>query len=507
MNPSIETMLAELCTLVADLGKGGGQISPSIYDTAQVLRLYPPQEGVEAGLEWLLTQQQADGGWGESTAPYARDVPTLATILALNAYEQDARTAQAIEAGLAFLRQQAPQWADIPLDALPIATEMILPYLIEEAQRARLTLDPEPYAALFRLRQKKTALITSSSLRPGAAPTYSWQALGQDEGTIRPDASGGIGHSPAATAAWLRQAEQHLDLTADCATAQAYLQHAAAATGVNIPGVVPNVWPITGFELAYAPYALLITTLLQNPSVRHAVEPILDELWIIMQRGKGVSFGEYFTPDVDDTGLATAVLHATSHPVDSAAILQFKHDDHFCTFQYELNPSIFVNAHALYGLAHTGERYFAAENFLIERQCTDGRWLADKSHSSWLYVTLEVVLVLCHLGHQKEVQKAIGALIHYQKADGGWGMGETSTRIETSYALITLATANRYELLPEAGRTALQRGHEWLQQLYQPNTLSQDKLWLGKELYAPYRVDRIYELSALLSTVPEKIFA
>ncbi len=507
MNPSTEEMLAELCTLVADLGKGGGQISPSIYDTAQVLRLYPPQEGVEAGLEWLLAQQQPDGGWGDPHAPYARDVPTLATVLALHAYEQDATTQHAIDAGLTFLRQQAHQWADIPLDALPIATEMILPYLIEEAKRVQLALDPAPYAALLKLRQKKATLIAGSSIRAGAAPTYSWEALSQDERAIQPDASGGIGHSPAATAAWLRQAEQHLDLAADCATAQAYLKNAAAATGVDIPGVVPNVWPITGFELAYAPYALLITTLLQTPGVRHTVEPILDELWIIMQRGKGVSFGEYFTPDVDDTGLATAVLQATSRPVDSAAILQFKHGDHFCTFQQELNPSIFANAHALYGLAHVDEYYPAAENFLKQHQATDGRWLADKLHSSWLYTTLEVVLALCHLGHNQEVQKAIDALLHYQKADGGWGMGETSTRIETSYALITLSTAHRYALLPAAGRNALQQGYDWLHHLYQPYTLSQEKLWLGKELYAPYRVDRIYELSALLSIVSEKIFA
>ena len=39
----------------------------------------------------------------------------------------------AVEAGMAFLQLQAEQWAELPIDALPIATEMILPYLIEQA--------------------------------------------------------------------------------------------------------------------------------------------------------------------------------------------------------------------------------------------------------------------------------------------------------------------------------------------------------------------------------------
>ncbi|MBD2248543.1 hypothetical protein [Nostoc sp. FACHB-888] len=63
-NPLVLTLFTELRSLIADLGKNGGLISPSVYDTAQVLRFYPPATGVEPALEWLLTQQQADGGWG-----------------------------------------------------------------------------------------------------------------------------------------------------------------------------------------------------------------------------------------------------------------------------------------------------------------------------------------------------------------------------------------------------------------------------------------------------------
>ena len=53
-DPLIDSLSLELRQLIADLGKDGGLISPSVYDTAQVLRFYPPEEGVAPALEWLL---------------------------------------------------------------------------------------------------------------------------------------------------------------------------------------------------------------------------------------------------------------------------------------------------------------------------------------------------------------------------------------------------------------------------------------------------------------------
>jgi len=502
----IDPMLTELRALIADLGKGGGIISPSVYDTAQVLRLYPPNEDVEPAFQWLLAQQRADGGWGSAETPYARDVPTLAASLALHTHYQGKQQA-AVDAGLTFLQQQADQWAELPIDALPIATEMILPYLIEEANTCGLALNPAPYAILYQLRNRKREKIGKRPLQAGAAPTYSWEALGQHVDTLLPDQSGGIGHSPAATAAWLRQATRHSELAESCATARRYLAKAAAATRMGIPGVVPNVWPIVGFELSYAPYALLITGLLQHSALQDVIDPIMDELWVIMKRGHGVSFGQYFTPDVDETGVAMAVLQAAAYAVDHSVILQFENGNHFCTFQHELNPSVFSNAHALKALATVGKRYPAAEDFLLKRQCNDGRWQADKWHNSWLYTTLEVALTLDHLGHTIPVEKALKSFLQNQKSDGGWGGSCQSTRAETGYAIIALQMAQKRGYLDPQGAYALERGFDWLQREWQSPTKTDEMLWLGKELYTPYRVDRIYELSALLSVAQEPVMA
>ena len=504
MNDRIAAQLTELRALVNNLGKKGGHISPSIYDTAQLLRLYPPEDSAPAQ-SWLLAQQQPDGGWEAPDAPYARDVPTLAAVLALHAYQAEPAVRAAVDAGLAFLRRQAEKWADVPIDALPIAAEVILPYLVEEANALGIALDRNPYASLYALGQSKVQRVRRRTLPLGTPPTHSWEALGMPVSSVGPDHSGGIGHSPAATAAWLRQAEHEPALAEACATARRYLAGAAHATGLDLPGVVPNVWPVTGFELAYAPYTLLVTGLLDHPALQTAIEPLLDELWIIMQRGHGVSFGEYFMADVDDTGLAMAVLHTSGRRVNPSVVLQFRDGEHFCTFPHELNPSVFANAHALYGLVAAGGRDPGAERFLCNRQCADGRWLADKLHSSWLYTTLEVVLVLSRLGYMAEVQRAGAAVIQYQNAEGGWGSGLRATRVETSFALIILSVLRQCQLLDEAGYAALARGHAWLSQTYRPHAVADDRFWLGKVPYTPYRVDRIYEVSALLSIAMERI--
>lgn len=496
----IDAQFAELHSLVADLGKDGGLISPSIYDTAQVIRLHPPPEGTEPAITWLLDQQQADGGWGEPEAPYARDVPTLATVLALHVYSHNRQTAAAIDAGLTFLRRQAEQWCEIPVDAMPVAVEMTLPRLIREANAVGLQIDPNPYQLLYKLGERKCHFIQKSKPAAGSPPVHSWEAWGQEADTSLADETGGIGHSPSATAAWLQQMQrQPVPVYHELWTkGQRYLQKAAASTRSGIPGVVPNVWPITGFEKVYGPYALFITSLFTQPQLQDVLQQQIADLQLLMERKGGVSFGEAFAPDVDDTALGMIALHMTKHPVDINQIRQFKSGNHYYTFQAELNPSVFSNAHALYALSLLGEIDVDTEAFLLQQQADDGRWLADKWHSSWIYTTLEVVLALSRLGYKNALGKTVATLLNQQQPDGGWGADHRSSQVETSYAVLALHHFHRLGVLNEYGIAALKRGHAWLTHHYRPYTLMNERYWLGKELYTPYRVDRIYVLCANL---------
>jgi len=80
----------------------------------------------------------------------ARDLPTLAALLTLHLYAISAHDRKIIQSGLAFLWQHAPVWAGPLPDALPIAIELLLPRLLEEAQAAGLDVPRAPYAVLNR---------------------------------------------------------------------------------------------------------------------------------------------------------------------------------------------------------------------------------------------------------------------------------------------------------------------------------------------------------------------
>lgn len=497
MNTNTAALLTELHTLVSELGQDGGRVSPSIYDTAQVLRLYPLTKDPEPVVEWLINQQQADGGWGDPAAPYARVVPTLAALLAFQQHQCQVPPA-VFKAGYAFLQHQAPLWQAFRIDAMPIAAEMVLPYLVDEACMMGLPITCAPYHAVYQLRQQKCHQINRRALVAGTPPVYSWEALTRPLQPDLIDEAGGIGHSPSATAAWLRQATKQPALAAQCQSAIAYLKRAAALTGANIPGVVPNVWPITGFEMAYGPYALLTTKLLQQPALQAVLDVELARLHHILVRGNGISFGEYFMTDVDETATGFAALHAKGHKVDAKVIQQFKNGGHFHTFPHELNPSVLSNAHALHALACINQSSPEAAQFLRERQCDDGRWLPDKWHSSWIYTTLEAMLAFAKMDSMPEVHRAVDLLLKTQKADGGWGSGAISTQTETSYALIGLNIIQHDNSRNHSVDRAIEQGYQWLQQQSMQQTQAPERLWLGKELYSPYRVDRFYIVSALL---------
>src|SRR5262249_61914340 len=119
------------------------------------------------------------------------------------------------------------------------------------------------YGALTELGSRGRRLIAAQPSRPGAPPVHSWEAWGAQPDPGLLDGSGGVGHSAAATAAWLYAANSRPDLADARASARRFLEQAAAATGTGIPGVVPGVWPISRFEQVFGLYILLTADLLE----------------------------------------------------------------------------------------------------------------------------------------------------------------------------------------------------------------------------------------------------
>lgn len=501
----IDILLTDLRSLIANLGKNGGLISASVYDTAQVLRLCPPQQGVWPAVDWLLEQQQTDGGWGDPAAPLARDVPTLASVLALHTYGNRKATHNAARAGLAFLRRQVNQWRQPRPDDLPVGVELLLPRLLDEAAALGLELPREPYATLVAMGEQRRRLIARMQPDAGTPAVHSWEAWGTDPDPGLIDEAGGVGHSPAATAAWLKAAAGRTDLADVREAAQRYLAQAAAATGKGIPGVVPTVWPITRFEQSFVLYVLLIAGLLEHPQLQDIVRTQVNNLADALQPG-GFGMSDFFIPDGDDTAAGIAVLSATGHQVNLAVLRRFENDDYFSTYLGELQPSLSTTARAVYALALCGEDVARLQRFLIEHQYPDGRWLADKWHSSWLYTTLHMVLAIAHSGDMCAMKSAVDAILAYQHPDGGWGMGSKSTTTETVYGVLALRTIRNYGLVDHSMLDALRKAHQWLLGNYRPFNVSEDNYWIGKELFLPSRIERAFELSAMLALALEESF-
>jgi hypothetical protein len=492
MNNFLEESLAELHQIVHDLGTEGGLVSPSIYDSAQVLRLYPPAD-CRPALDWLLEQQRADGGWGDPAVPHARDVPTLGAMLAL--VERDHRpTAQAaIAAGCAFLRAHADCWRGPLPDSLPVGVELILPYLLEEAAQAGLNISPEPYTTLIALGAKRRARLKQMQIRGGSTHAHSWESFGvhPDPGLI--DGSGSVSHNPAATAAWLRASSDTAVNAELRAAAQSYLDRCCAATGINIPGVVPGVWPLVRFEQSFVLYILFIAGLLNHPALHDVVHDQLSNLMPAIQ-AHGLGLSDHFVADGDDTAAALLVLKAAGFAVELAPLEHFTNANHFYAYSGELHGSVSLTARCISTLDRF--RYDGADptpyvQYMLDLQQPDGRWKHDKWHGSWIYTTLHVVLALCDIGgNEAAVQRAIEALLAHQKPTGNWG-----TQEETAYAIFALRAARR-ATPSERIDAALARAEHWMHTCHPHSDAATG--WIGKELYRPYRIVRTVELAATI---------
>ena len=491
----VDSLLTELRSLIHNMGQDGGLIGPSIYDTAQVIRLAPPASGVEQTLQWLVSQQQPDGGWGDPAFPRARDVPTLAALLTLHLYAISAHDRNIIRSGLAFLWQHAPIWAGPLPDALPIAIELLLPRLLEEAEAAGLSVPRAPYAGLIALGVRRRPMLAELPAHAGTPPAHVWEGWGRDPDPNLIDGSGGVGNSPAATAAWLRASSGRSDLAEFRAAAHHYLAQAAAATGVDIPGVVPTVWPITRYEQTFGLYALLTAGLLDHPAIADLVQQQIASLANAF-RSSGIGFSDFFMSDGDDTSAAMAVLKASGHSITLGALERFAHHDHFCAYPGELQPSLSVTAHAVHTLRLFDPASVRAQHYLIERQLPDGRWLDDKWNGSWVYTTSQAVIALAGTPHSDVIRQALDALLVYQHADGGWGTADESISEETAYGIFALRAVLPLGLADHTIHAALERAEQWMLAHFCPNQQHEYATWLGKEQYQPQRIVRVIELAA-----------
>ncbi len=497
-----DLLIRELRCVINDVGWDGGLINPSVYDTAQRLRLAPAVDSLELTLTWLMQQQKADGGWGDPVMVAYRDIPTIAAILALHQYAEFPGATEAVQAGLAFLKKHAYYWDSKNLDSLPVAAELIVPRLLNECHATGLSVPLEPYTELILLenqkRQKLQQMLVQHPPQTGTPTLYCWEVWGTDPDPELIDQLGSCGTSPAATAAWLRTAVSKPNLATVSDKVLDFLNQSAAMTRTGVPGVIPTVWPIEGFESYWSLEALLLTGLLHHPALKEVVLRQAKAIANMMQP-QGWGFSTQFVPDADDTATAMAVLYATGLSVDISLLKKYEKDGVFVTFAGERNPSVSATARGIRVLAMMGETPSQTSiKTLLSFRSAEGRWRC-KWHSSWLYTTLQCLLAFLQAGYNQDLDTTISAYLSFQNPDGGWGEGGRSTAEETAYAIIALLNLEYFKLLSKNHETALQRGFCWLLKHYNPCKFSQEVFYISKELYGGYRLNHAYILSAMLA--------
>jgi hypothetical protein len=496
-----DLLIRELRCVIDDLGRDGGLVNPSVYDTAQRLCLAPAEDSLEVTLTWLMQQQKNDGGWGDPVMAAYRDIPTMAAILALHQYSEFSGATEALKAGLDFLRKYAYHWHPGNLDNLPVSAELLIPHLLEQCRANGLSVSAEPYTELIllgNLKRQKLQQIMQHPPQAGTPFLYCWEVWGTNPDPRLIDRLGSCGTSPAATAAWLRVAASKPELATVCDKVLDFLNQSAANTKTGVPGVIPTVWPIEGFESYWSLEALLLTGLLHHPALKEAVLRQAKAIANMMQP-EGWGFSTQFVPDADDTATAIAVLYATGLSVNSSVLKKFEKDGVFVTYAGERNPSVSATARGIRVLAMMGEAPPQISiKTLLSFRSADGRWRC-KWHSSWLYTTLQCLLALLQVDYHEDLDTTIDAYLSYQNPDGGWGEGGRSTAEETAYAIVALLNLEHFELLSENHEIALQRGFCWLLKHYNPCQLSQEAFYISKELYGGYRLNHAYILSAMLA--------
>jgi hypothetical protein len=317
---------------------------------------------------------------------------------------------------------------------------------------------------------------------------------------IRVEATGTVGASPAATAAWLDGSA-----AGPAHPARRFLETVVR----DHDGLAPCGIPITVFERGWVLSGLL----------RAGITPPLPPELVKGLSGAigpdGAAAAAGLPADADTTSVAlySLALMGVPHPPD--VLWRFETDGRYSTWPDEQGFSVSVNAHVLdaFGryLKQLGpdqrnrpevSRYAATVDGLVSLLCDhqrpDGSWL-DRWHASPYYATFACVLALDEFGGERAagaVRRARRWLLDTQRPDGSWGLWHGSAE-ETAYALqILLLTRGN----PEEVNASAARGHGFLLRAgdaREGDGIADPALWHDKDLYLPVAIVRGVVLAAL----------
>ncbi|WP_344271363.1 prenyltransferase/squalene oxidase repeat-containing protein [Actinomadura napierensis] len=506
-----------------------GQVSPSVYETGRLVTLAPWLSGHRQRVSFLLERQRPDGLWGAPEVGYAL-VPTLSAteaLLSVLVRDGDAagagrdrlarRTARALDAVATHMCGPSAPAIDLP--DLP-AIELIAPALVEAINGSldRLRDAPVPGLEAWAGRRlgtpagldgTKLGLVRSLLGSGAAAPQKLMHALeiaGDAAAGLahaRPEPTGTIGASPAATAAWLGAGES----VDPSNPGRWYLETVVARHG----GPVPCGYPLTVFERGW------VLAWLARAGVPLTVRPEIVLSLTAPLGPAGTPAAAGLPSDADTTAGALYALALLDAPCRPDILFGYELDTHFCTWQGEDGASVTTNAHVLEAFGEyltalrarsaagtdSAARYAAAAakaaDWLCGQQRPDGSW-EDRWHASPHYATACAAIALAAFGGEDRapaVEAARRWILTTQRPDGSWGHWE-GTAEETSYAVQLLLLTGRSPAADAADAVTRALPH-LLRGLTSGDgaAAGEPAMWHDKDLYRPEAIVRAGVIAAL----------
>ena len=504
--PRVDVAAAADDLVAGLLREPSGQVSPSVYETGRLVASTPWLAGHDARVAFLAQTQRPDGAWGGPDG-YAL-VPTLSAteaMLAILARPGSVNragrvaVAGAVGRGLSRLFEWLQVRVHIPIPDMP-AIELIVPSLIASINEQLDRLRREPLAGLNRwwagarldlpagMDTARLAGIRARLAAGEGVPDKLLHALevagsaARGARGVRPEASGTVGASPAATAAWLG------DRAPDPADpSRRYLEEIVARSG----GPVPCGLPVTVFERAWVLSALARAGGIVRRPPRRLVASLVSAL-----EDNGTPGGAGLPADADTTAVTLFALGEVGVFGDLGCLRAYETPTHFCTWPGEQGSSTSVNAHVLEALGSHPATAEKLSRWLREQQRADGSWL-DRWHASPYYATACCALALARFGGEGSaaaVRRAADWVLETQRSDGSWGHWQGTVE-ETSYAIQALLTTRSTEVgHVDLVAPAVARGSAFIASIDQPD---HPPLWHDKDLYAPLAIIRANTLAAI----------
>ena len=246
-----------LCRMLEDYNHGRGicSITGSIYCTAWVSMVAKPESGgfvwlSPSSFQYICDHQQNNGGW-EGKDMIDEILNTLACLLSLKHHEktdgEHSNLTDRIAMAITFLTDRFAEWDITNTDR--VAFEILVPALLKQLERHRISFQFASREKLFRLKETKLSKFSLAHLYKYPTPLlFSLEAFVDmiDFNKIRQHLfQGSMMCSPSSTAAYLMNVSEWDE------RAEQYLRDAVDNGRRNGEGLVAMVYPMSTFELAW----------------------------------------------------------------------------------------------------------------------------------------------------------------------------------------------------------------------------------------------------------------